>query len=410
MRRARVAPVEVPATVADREAPLPGRAVSRAAQWHGERRLPFALEAAQTGIFDWHVPTGKTIYIAPARDRRGGPLYREVSAEESRRNLHPRDRARVRSAVERFLAGETETFDVTHRTRASGQMTHRGGWVHVAVHGRALTRDKGGRPLRVLGVFRNVTEEVSRQAAVASRAAGVANATRLAAVGELALVLEHELNQPLAALSAYVQASMRLVESGEGGRRRTLAALRRCVALAERASEILKSVRRLVRRMPGVEESFDLRDTVAEVAALLETDARHHDVAIRASRRGRAVRVRGDRVQVQLALFNLCRNAIEAVGGSTRRGIIRITAATDGGAAVARVADNGPGIPRRLVRKVFEPFISTKPDGSGLGLAISRSIAEAQGGSLRLERNGPRGATFALRLPRVEGRARATSK
>ena len=83
---------------------------------------------------------------------------------------------------------------------------------------------------------------------------------------------------------------------------------------------------------------------------------------------------------------------------------LTVSGSADG--ALVRVSDNGPGIPADLAKDVFEPFVSTKAEGSGLGLSVSKSIAEAQGGSLRLERNGPRGAAFALRLPREKRRAR----
>jgi signal transduction histidine kinase len=166
-------------------------------------------------------------------------------------------------------------------------------------------------------------------------------------------------------------------------------------------------VRRLVRRLPPVDESFDLRDSAAEVVGLLEAEARDRAVDVRVRRPRAPVLVRCDRVQVEQALFNLCRNAIEALAGSARRRrIVDVSVRTRGAGALVRVEDNGPGIPPEVAKDLFEPFVSTKPDGSGLGLSISKSIAEAQGGSLTLERNGPRGAAFVLALPREKGRGR----
>jgi C4-dicarboxylate-specific signal transduction histidine kinase len=310
----------------------------------------------------------------------------------------------VRVAVERLLAGQDETLEVTHRYHSAAS---EGQWVRISVHGKVVEREKDGRPRRVLGIFRNVTDEFERKAAARRREAAVANATRLASLGELASILGHELNQPLAALTTYVEAAARLVEVGETSRRETVLALRRCVDLAERASEILKRVRRLVRRLPPVEESFDLRDSAADVVGLLEAEARDRQVEVRVRRPRAPVLVRCDRVQVEQALFNLCRNAIEAVGeGSSRRKVVEVSVSSRGPAALVAVDDNGPGIPADVAKELFEPFVSTKPDGSGLGLSISKSIAEAQGGSLTLARNGPRGAGFVLRLPREKGRAR----
>jgi two-component system sensor kinase FixL len=79
-----------------------------------------------------------------------------------------------------------------------------------------------------------------------------------------------------------------------------------------------------------------------------------------------------------------------------------------GAAASVRVDDNGPGVAADVAKDLFEPFVSTKPEGCGLGLSIGKSIAEAQGGSLTLARNGPRGAGFVLRLPREKEGARGS--
>jgi C4-dicarboxylate-specific signal transduction histidine kinase len=395
---------EPPRPGSGRRRRLPGRRLDRLQELEkSESRLFFALESVQVGIFDWDVARGRTVLIAPRKDL-GGLLYREVSSGESVDLIHPDDRSMVRVAVERLLAGQDETLDVTHRyhSAASG-----GQWIRVSVHGKVVEREKDGRPRRVLGIFRNVTDEFERKAAARRREAAVANATRLASLGELASILGHELNQPLAALTTYVQAAARLVEAGETSRRETVLALRRCVGLAERASAILKRVRRLVRRLPPVDESFDLRDSAAEVVGLLEAEARDRAVDVRVRRPRAPVLVRCDRVQVEQALFNLCRNAIEALAGSARRRrIVDVSVGTRGAGALVRVEDNGPGIPPEVAKDLFEPFVSTKPDGSGLGLSISKSIAEAQGGSLTLERNGPRGAAFVLALPREKGRGR----
>lgn len=387
---------------------LPGRLLDRNAQLkQSESRLLFALEAAQVGIFDWDVHAGRTVYIT-ARTGGQGLGYRELTSAESQELIHSDDRPRVRAAVEQFLTGKTETLEASYRCRV---VTWPGGWVPISVQGKAVEHTHEGRPRRVLGIYRNVAEEVERKNALRRREATVANASRLASLGELASVLGHELNQPLAALTTYVQAAARLVEVGQTGRRETVLALRRCVDLAERASEILKRVRRLVRRLPPVDEAFDLRDSVAEVAALLEAEARDCGAEIRVRKPRRAIGVRCDRVQVEQALFNLCRNALEALAESPRRRrVVQVAPEATSDGAVVRVSDNGPGIPAQLGKHVFEPFVSTKPEGSGLGLSVSKSIAEAQGGSLRLERNGPRGAVFLLQLPREKKRARGAKR
>lgn len=136
----------------------------------------------QVGIFDWDVARGRTLSISPRKERRG-LLYRKVASGESEALMHPEDRPLMRAAVERFLAGTTESLKVTRRARSA---TWPGGWIHLSVYGKAVERDAAGRPLRVLGIYRNVTDEIERKAAARRREAAVSNATRLASLGELA--------------------------------------------------------------------------------------------------------------------------------------------------------------------------------------------------------------------------------
>ena len=370
-----------------------------------ETRLLYALRAAEVGAFDWDVVHGNILYIDPYAS--GDHEYRAESVEESGQATHPDDRPMVRAAVERLIADRDATLDVVHRRFSPTKRQ----WVRVQIRARAVERDASGRALRILGIFRDVTLATEQAELAHRREMAVANAARLASLGEMAAVMGHELNQPLAALTTYVQALVRLVEQGATGHREIVVSLRRCGQLASRASEILRRVRGLVRRSVPQQEVFDVREAIAQVVPLLERAARQARVELHVGRTGTPVWVDGDRVAVEQALFNLGRNAIDAMeeSGSRRRRALSFGAARRGAQVSVSVADSGPGIARKHVKRIFDPFFTTKPTGSGLGLAIARSVAEAHGGSLRLERNGPSGATFALRLPagRVRHAARA---
>ena len=114
--------------------------------------------------------------------------------------------------------------------------------------------------------------------------------------------------------------------------------------------------------------------------------------------------VHADPDQLNRVLVNLMRNARQAIEGDAtrvgRKGVVRVVASHEGGEAVLRISDNGPGIPPRLSEQLFEPFVSGRgSDGTGLGLTISRELAVSHGGDLILVGTGPEGTTFELRLP-----------
>ncbi len=106
-----------------------------------------------------------------------------------------------------------------------------------------------------------------------------------------------------------------------------------------------------------------------------------------------------DKVQIQQVLFNLMRNAIEAMADSTRREVEIFAARSDGDMVEVRVADTGPGLSAQVRARLFQPFVTTKPDGLGVGLSICRSIIESHGGQLSAEDNREGGTVFRFTLP-----------
>lgn len=139
---------------------------------------------------------------------------------------------------------------------------------------------------------------------------------------------------------------------------------------------------------------------ITEVVDLARSDARHAGVALRV-RPGKGLpRVQVDCIQIEQVLLNLVRNGIETLQlADTRTRVLTISSRCDGARVLISVHDNGPGVPPEIGARVFEPFFTTKTGGMGIGLAISRSIAEAHGGSLRLDTTCSRGARFVLALP-----------
>jgi signal transduction histidine kinase len=204
---------------------------------------------------------------------------------------------------------------------------------------------------------------------------------RLAAAGEMAGAIAHEVNQPLTALANYGRSAQMLIEAG---RNTELAeVIGRMLTEAQRASDVVRRLRDLFRQGTTRLEPVpvgELLEAVRRIGAHAQPAAAV-SLTVAADRDLPDVLV--DRLQVELALRNLVTNAMEAVAAhAPGRGEIAVTAQRHDQRHVRIVVrDNGPGIPAGG-KSIFEPFVSGKPSGMGLGLAVSRAIAEAHGGTL----------------------------
>lgn len=230
--------------------------------------------------------------------------------------------------------------------------------------------------------------------------ATMAHLNRRASMGELTASLAHELHQPLGAILRNSEAATLLLTSGTAPVNELREIVDDIRKEDKRATEIIRRMRAFLGRHDLHEEAVDLNDVARETVDLIGSDAVTRGVRIEIDTHRSPAAVSGDRVHLQQALLNLLLNGMEAMRQTApehRRLIVSI-AARNGDADVS-VRDFGPGIPAHALRRVFEPFYTTKPDGMGMGLSIVRSIVEAHNGSIGAENNTDRGATVRFSLP-----------
>jgi two-component system sensor kinase FixL len=235
---------------------------------------------------------------------------------------------------------------------------------------------------------------------------------RLAAAGEMAAALAHELNQPLTALSAYGKACEFLVERGESGEM-LKSAIQRMIAESGRAAEVVRRLRDFFRTGAMKLESVDAGQLVSSVCQQFFAQLREHGVELRVNDMP-PLAMLADRLQIELVLRNLMANALEAVqeqpAGAPRRITLsarlldskRRGVPVKGSCLQLTVEDSGKGVSEALAARLFEPFVSSKASGLGLGLVLSRAIMEAHGGSLWAEVSGHGIFRLALPLARAE--------
>ena len=244
--------------------------------------------------------------------------------------------------------------------------------------------------------------EVSRDR-VRELQAEFVHVARLSAMGEMAATLAHELNQPLAAMMNYAQATRRLLQSAsmpDTERPREL--MTKAIEQANRAGEIIRRLRSFVAHGESERSLDDISDVVNEACALALVGARAEGVETTLALGNRLPPVLIDRVQIQQVVVNLIRNSIDATEAQDDRSItIRTARAADDMVEVS-VADNGPGLDKAVAERLFQPFNSSKPDGMGIGLSICRTIVEQHGGRIRATPNEGRGVIFSFTLPAGE--------
>jgi C4-dicarboxylate-specific signal transduction histidine kinase len=228
--------------------------------------------------------------------------------------------------------------------------------------------------------------------------AELARVGRLGLLGQVAAALAHELNQPLAAARLQAEIAARLAPPGGD----LAAAVGEVAEQARRAGEIVAAIRRMARpAAPGLDR-VDLVAAARSAARLLDWQARRAGAAVEVvAPDGPPPAATGDRVQLELVLFNLVQNAVEAVADVAGPRVVTVETAAAGADVVVRVRDTGPGLADAA--RVFDWFYTTKPDGAGLGLAICRSVVEAHGGRLEAGLAAGGGAVFTATLPAAEG-------
>ena len=253
----------------------------------------------------------------------------------------------------------------------------------------------------LLLTVRDATERRRAEAQLRERDRALARAMRFAVAGELASALAHELNQPITALVSYLRAAEILAAPFSREEERLTATLGKAAREAIRASEVLRRLRDFYRGGTIKSEDVQIATLCHAVGNAFQDRLKRAGTPLVMQVDSSLPTLRADATQLEIVLHNLVSNAIDAVSQVEQsRRCIELQATCVEGRIVVRVSDSGPGIAPDVAQKLFEPFVTSKPDGMGLGLAISRSLVRARGGELAFEPSEKLGgAAFVVRLP-----------
>ncbi|HEU0154883.1 MAG TPA: ATP-binding protein, partial [Stellaceae bacterium] len=256
----------------------------------------------------------------------------------------------------------------------------------------------GGRRL-FAGFIHDLTQRQQTLKRIRDLQAELSHVSRLTEMGQMVSALAHEVNQPLTAATNYLEAARRMLARGDaaaGGR--TAGILNSVTAQLVRATQIIRRLREFVRKGQGERRPEPIGRLVEEAIALALVGAPDIRAKIDLRIASQLPELPVDGVQIEQVVVNLVRNAIEAMDGGARRELAVTAAPADGGIEIS-IADTGPGIAPDIAERLFQPFVTTKPQGMGVGLSICRSIVEAHGGTLTAEPNPGGGTIFRFTLP-----------
>jgi len=363
-----------------------GAARLRESLSESEHRLTMALEAGGLGAFELNLLSGVLIATPSARTLFG----RDQAPFASRRDLldavHPDDRDTVLHLFDGALSHRDAEIRVAGGTR------------RVELRGRVLF-DSDGHAERVSGVVRDVTEQRLAGERIDSLRSELLRVARANDLGAMASALAHELNQPLAAAANYLSAAESLLDRDVEQSRGAIA---KAQAQFLRTKQIIQRIRSFVGQGPSTRTAENIESVCQEVLELGRVSTRYEGVGFFLEAETGLPMIEMDKVQIQQVLFNLARNAVEAMNGQDNRRITVSARRKDDNLEV-RVADNGPGLSPDIAEHLFQPFHTTKEGGMGVGLSLCRKIVDGHGGRMWHEAAepgaNPPGAAFCFTLP-----------
>lgn len=367
----------------------------------------------------WHGPDGRLIWVNPAVERITGYSVADclAMADYPLSMIIEGDRAhiaKVLASARKRTSGESVDVRAVHR---NGETR----WVSLswqpmdAASGRYLgfrtsvrdvtERRKLREQLRLHAehLEQLVQERTARLGQLEKRQRQM---EKLAALGQLAAGVAHEINNPLAG----IRNAFELFKSALSPEDEHFELLELIDREIERISAIVLQMHQLYRRSPPRPSDFSMAQILGEVICLLESAAKKRRVHLTCDLGSRAVNVHLAEGEVKQILYNIIRNALQA---SPENEAVSVQLAHEAGEVAVHVQDRGAGIPDKIISRIFDPFFTTKhgseEPGMGLGLSVSRSLIEAMGGRIEVVSGVGRGTRFSAIFPTRVERSEATN-
>jgi PAS domain S-box-containing protein len=307
--------------------------------------------------------------------------------------IHADDRLLVSREMDRAIDARAP-FEMEYRI-VDGQGDERWVWER----GRLVDSEFDESP-HVEGIVSDVTDRKRAESEARQHREHLAHVDRLNMLGEMATGIAHEINQPLTAISLFVQAGKRMIDDKMP--EKLAGIFDKLIQHAHRASAVIERMQTMARSQESAKQIIACDDLIQEVSRLAEAEARIRDMSIDVRVDANLPAVEVDAVQIQQVVLNLLRNGMESMRSANRTDGAAIglhARLGPGGNIEVSVVDCGTGVSDEVAPILFAPFSTTKKSGMGMGLSISRAIITAHGGRLDFRNNRSAGATFFFTLP-----------
>ena len=357
-------------------------------------RLELAVRVHCIGVFDTNPETGQ-VHWSEELERIYGyaPGRFEQTLSAWRRHVFSKDLARIDTKFQKAIRDQADELSYSYRiTRLDGEIRY------IDASARFIF-DATGNHIRRVGVNIDVTERIAVERRLSEAQEELIHLSRLKSLGAVASSLSHELNQPLAAIANNLFAAIILLQQQRTKKLEpAVDALERAVEMTLRAGELIKRLRLMASKGAFKATEMSLTKLIMETAPLVLDDANLTGIILKLAIEPVADKVYADRVLLQQVVFNLFRNAAQAMAGSDGTITVRASLASFHKVMI-EIEDTGPGLDQKIVSNPFAAFVSTKNNGMGVGLSICRTIVEKSGGRIWVE-SSDAGARFFFTLPR----------
>lgn len=363
-----------------------------------QERLWLIKQMIDVGIFDIDCVNHKIYCDERLQELCGNSVNENITLNDFFAVVHHDDRANCQAAFDKainpHMGGEYRT---EFRIMQSGNQKER--WITIL----GETQFVMGKAKRIVGIARDITRRKQREKMLQQHR----NETETLFKQQVAMItasaIAHELNSPLTAISAYSEVVLHALNETPIDCDRAREAMNGCFEQAQLAGGKLYELLNFLQHNTAEAEALDLNQVIEDALLLARGDG-YGGFNLMLELEPRLPAVNANRFQIQRVLVNLIRNAVEAMRIANipvSEITISVETLAKENMALVSIRDNGPGIDQDTLKRIFNPFFTTKPTGLGMGLSISRALVEANGGRLWVDPDFKQGAQFHFTLPFV---------